>query len=393
MSSPPASAALLPDAPAPAASGARAAFVQVVNPGTVAVVFYLALIFVVSRLALSMHLESVSALAIDALRYLRQTLISGLTVLFAIGLAEAALEGRRSSPTAALGCRVLAVAVAAVAAAFLRLLVANGQIGPRIEWTWFVPTVGIWAMNGGLGYALLRYARFESSSQQQLVQAARDREALAAQGVEARLSALQAQIEPHFLFNTLAHVQRLYETEPGRGRDMLRSLIDYLRAALPSMRRSGSSLRRELELARSFLTILQLRMGDRLAFDIRVEPALLDAAVPPMVLPTLVENAVKHGLSPLPQGGRIDISARRCADGRLEIVVADNGQGLVAASGTGVGLANTRSRLAALFGERAALELRSGEPTGFVARVVMPLRLDAAADGPALPAGQRSVMA
>ncbi len=383
----------LPSPPAPAALGARAAFLQVVNPATVAAVFYLALMLVVSRFALSLHLEPLAEWMGNGVRYLRQMLISGLVVLLAIGLAEAALEGRRVRPAVALAGRVLAVLGAAVVAAFLRLWVANGQIGPRIEWTWFVPTVGIWAINGGLGYALLRYARFERLSQQALAQAAIDREALAAQGVEARLSALQAQIEPHFLFNTLAHVQRLHDTEPLRGQHMLRSLIDYLHAALPSMRRSGSSLRRELDLARSFLTILQLRMGERLAFGIHVEPGLLEAAMPPMVLPTLVENAVKHGLAPLPQGGRIEITARRGLDGRLEVEVADDGQGFVGASGAGVGLANTRSRLAALFGDQAALELQAGRPRGFVARVVLPLRIETADAGDADPVPQGMVQA
>lgn len=352
--------------------GARAAFVQVVNRYSVTVVFYLAVLFVVSRFAMALHVEPVDEWLMNAVRYLRQTLISGLTVLLAIGLSEALLDGRRLSRTPVLALRGLAVTAGAVAAAFLRLLVANGKITP-FEWSWFIPTVGIWVLNGGLGYALLRYTRHESASRRQLALAAREREVLAAQDLEARLSALQAQIEPHFLFNTLAHVQRLYETEPGRGREMLRGLIDYLRAALPSMRRSGSSLRRELELARSFLTILQLRMGERLAFDIRADEALLDAPVPPMVLPTLVENAIKHGLSPLPQGGRIGISAAATGDGRLAIEVADNGQGFVADGGSGVGLANTRSRLAALFGDRAALELRAGPSGGVVARVVLPL--------------------
>ena len=357
---------------APADGGARAAFVQVVNRYTVTVVFYLAVLFVVSRFAMALHVEPMDEWLANAVRYLRQTLISGLTVLLAIGLSEALLDGRPLPKGTCLVLRGLAVAGGAVAAAFLRLLVANGQITP-FEWSWFIPTVGVWILNGGLGYALLRYARHESASRRQLALAAREREVLAAQDLEARLSALQAQIEPHFLFNTLAHVQRLYETEPGRGREMLRGLIDYLRAALPSMRRSGSSLRRELELARSFLTILQLRMGERLAFDIRADEALLDAPVPPMVLPTLVENAIKHGLSPLPQGGRIGISAAATGDGRLAIEVADNGQGFVADGGSGVGLANTRSRLAALFGDRAALELRAAQGGGVVARVVLPL--------------------
>jgi sensor histidine kinase YesM len=190
--------------------------------------------------------------------------------------------------------------------------------------------------------------------------------------LQARLSALQAQIEPHFLFNTLANVRRLYETAPSRGREMLGCLIDYLRAALPSMRSSSSTLGRELDLARSFLTILQMRMGDRLQFSITADAGLLGMAMPPMVLPTLLENAIKHGLGPLPEGGRIDIRARR--DGAaMEVEVRDTGAGFTAAKGSGVGLANTRSRLAGLYGPRASLQLAAGSPRGVVATLRLPL--------------------
>jgi LytS/YehU family sensor histidine kinase len=192
--------------------------------------------------------------------------------------------------------------------------------------------------------------------------------------VEARLSALQAQIEPHFLFNTLANVKRLYETFPAQGREMLSSLINYLRAALPSMRRSGSTLERELELARSFLTILKMRMRERLDFSISHDAELGGARVPPMVLPTLVENAIKHGLAPLPEGGRIDISARRDGDDLL-LEVRDDGAGFSGQAGAGVGLANTRSRLAALYGQRAGVELAAGTPRGVTASIRLPFQL------------------
>jgi sensor histidine kinase YesM len=197
---------------------------------------------------------------------------------------------------------------------------------------------------------------------------------LTAQMLQARLSALQAQIEPHFLFNTLANVRRLYETTPSRGREMLASLIDYLRAALPAMRSQGSTLGRELELARSFLTILQMRIGDRLQFSIAVDDDLLDTQVPPLVLATLVENAIKHGLAPLPEGGRVDIQARRRGND-LEIEVRDTGAGFTASGGSGVGLANTRSRLAGLYGPRASLSLAAGAPRGVVATVLLPLNV------------------
>lgn len=353
--------------------GAWASFRMVVNARTAAAVFYISLLYVVSRYAMIAHLEPPSMVLWGSIVHLRQTLISGFSVLLAIGLAEAALTGVVLPTFAAVTLRGLIVAAAAAAAALLRMLAIFGNLD-RLEFRWFAPTVGVWFIIGCSAHALFWFARRDMATRRALAQANREREVLAARGVEARLSALQAQIEPHFLFNTLAHVQRLHETDPGRGRQMLRSLIDYLRAALPTMRQSGSTLRRELELARSFLTILQFRMGDRLAFDIAADPALLDTAVPPMVLPTLVENAVKHGLAPLPQGGRIDISARPTADGRLAIEVADTGRGFTATAGSGVGLSNTRSRLSALFGDQASLELRNGAVAGIVARLVLPVQ-------------------
>jgi LytS/YehU family sensor histidine kinase len=157
---------------------------------------------------------------------------------------------------------------------------------------------------------------------------------------------------------------------------MLSSLINYLRAALPTMREPGSTLDRELELVRSFLTILQMRMGERLGFSIEAPAALGNARVPPMVLPTLVENAIKHGLSPLPEGGRIDIRASIDGERRLVVEVADNGAGFSASGGSGVGLANTRSRLAALYGQDASLSLSMAAPRGVVATVRLPLQLE-----------------
>ncbi len=240
---------------------------------------------------------------------------------------------------------------------------------------YFVQVWALWAAVGGFGYWLFHTIRTEKARAPQLADAECRRESLQAQMVEAHLCALQAQIEPHFLFNTLANVKRLYETAPARGREMLSSLINYLRAALPTMREPGSTLQREVELVRSFLTILQMRMGDRLTFAIEAPDELAAARVPPMVLPTLVENAIKHGLSPLPEGGHIDIRARSDGRDHLLIEIADDGAGFSASGGSGVGLANTRSRLAALYGSEASLSLAMGTPRGVVATVRLPFQL------------------
>jgi sensor histidine kinase YesM len=154
---------------------------------------------------------------------------------------------------------------------------------------------------------------------------------------------------------------------------MLVSLIDYLRAALPSMRGNGSTLKRELELARAYLTILQMRMGERLHFTIDSDPTLNDANVPPLVLGTLIENAVKHGLSSLPEGGAIAIRAAREGD-QLRLEVRDSGRGFSDHGGSGVGLANIRSRLAALYGAAASLNLSANAPRGVISVVTLPLR-------------------
>ena len=160
---------------------------------------------------------------------------------------------------------------------------------------------------------------------------------------------------------------------------MLVSLIAYLRAALPGMRRNDSTLGQELELVRNYLTILQMRMGERLSFGIEADASLLATRLPPMVLPTLVENAIKHGLSPLPEGGRIEIHAHASGQGEMAVEVRDNGQGFAGSGGSGVGLANTRARLTALFGAGAALELEAALPRGVVARVRMPVNTVAGA--------------
>ena len=253
----------------------------------------------------------------------------------------------------------------AAASVPLRLWVGGVPIAERLAEgiDFFTSTFAIWAALGSLGFWLFNSTREEELARATLESTECRRQSLQGQMVEARLTALQAQIEPHFLFNTLANVKRLYETTPSQGREMLSSLINYLRAALPSMRQSGSTLARELELARSFLTILKMRMRERLTFTIDLDPALEHARVPPMVLPTLVENAIKHGLSPLPQGGSIDIRTRR-AGNELVVEVHDNGAGFSSSAGSGVGLANTRSRLAALYGGRASMQLASACASG-----------------------------
>ena len=173
-----------------------------------------------------------------------------------------------------------------------------------------------------------------------------------------RLQILQAQIEPHFLFNSLANVRRLLRINGPAGRAMLGDLLRYLQIALPRMRADESTLAREVELVRAFLAVHQVRMGPRLRVLFDVPSELEARSVPPMMLLTLVENSIKHGVGPLPEGGTITIAGAQTAAG-LELAVTDTGRGIVAGSGHGVGLANTRARLRSMYGPQTSCRFAS----------------------------------
>ncbi|RZL36679.1 MAG: hypothetical protein EOP35_10475 [Rubrivivax sp.] len=350
------------------------AFRRICNLRMLAGVYYFCLLHALSRSLSWFDGSDAGAAFFDLVRFSRQSLLTGLSLLLMVALAEALLARRRWRLAPALAVQALAVGLGAALGTVLRYGAAVlDDAGMKVSAGWAVSTIALWALLGGMAYALLLVSRAQQQGREQLGRLFRERESLRTQQTEAQLSALNAQIEPHFLFNTLANVKRLYETRPERGRDMLVALIAYLRAALPGMRRQESTLADELALVRHYLAILQMRMGERLSFAITAPPELLSAQLPTLVLPTLVENAIKHGLSPLPEGGHIDIRATHADGGGLSIEVADNGQGFGAASGgTGVGLANTRARLAAHFGDAAALELEAVQPRGVVARVRLP---------------------
>ena len=204
-------------------------------------------------------------------------------------------------------------------------------------------------------------------------------ESLKRQVVEARLAAMQAQIEPHFLFNTLASIDHLIETDPPRASQMQKHLIALLRASMPTMRETGDAtgrdLGRELAVVRPYLEILKARMEDRLTVAIDVPEGLLSAEFPAMMIQTLVENAIRHGLEPKPEGGSLRIGAQ-IVHGRLQVSVADTGVGFgqSATSGTGVGLDNIRERLRLLHGAQASLTVAANQPCGTVVTVSLPYR-------------------
>jgi hypothetical protein len=267
-------------------SSARAqawtALTRVLNLKSVAIVFYFCLMLVIGRMLLGLYYDDIDEWLFSVVRYQRQTLISGFLLLLAIGLTEGFVAWRRWTGRRAW---LLGIATSAIAAALslpIRLFVAGSPVWAQMtkEVGWALSVGLLWTAVGSLAYWFFSATREDELARSALADAECRRETLQAQMVEARLSALQAQIEPHFLFNTLANVKRLYETAPSRGREMLASLIGYLRAALPSMRQSGSTVARELDLARSYLTILKMRMGDRLHGP---RPRPLHAKVPARV--------------------------------------------------------------------------------------------------------------
>lgn len=220
--------------------------------------------------------------------------------------------------------------------------------------------------------ALSEYRWWSLRAAARLHEAGLNRIRLQSELAAGRLQVLQAQIEPHFLFNSLANVRRLLRTDGKAGRAMLVDLMHYLESALPSMRDDSSTLAREAELVRAYLAVHQVRMGARLRVQIDVPDVLGRRVVPPMMLLTLIENALKHGLGPLAEGGSISVVAIE-AEGKLLLQVADTGRGLVAGSGGGTGLANIRARLRAMYGASASLSLRLNQPRGVVAQIAVPV--------------------
>jgi signal transduction histidine kinase len=201
-------------------------------------------------------------------------------------------------------------------------------------------------------------------------------EAIERQALQAQLRLLQAQIEPHMLFNTLANLQGLIAIDPQAANRMLDHLIQYLRATLSATRAETTTLAQEFEAAEAYLGLMAVRMGARLSYRCILPAGLRGARLPAMLLQPLVENAIIHGLEPKIEGGTVTVEAR-AHDGVLEICVTDTGLGLddaqPAAKGTGVGVTTTRERLQALHGARAALALVPAQPHGVLARLTLPL--------------------
>ncbi len=226
------------------------------------------------------------------------------------------------------------------------------------------------AFGSVISYFFYTKSRFsvirEAIQQERIKRLSSEKEAL-----EATLRLLQAQIEPHFLFNTLSNVLSLIDRDPAKGKSMLTDLIRYLRTSLSRTLPDTTTLDQEIDIIRAYLNIQKVRMGERLHFTIEVPDTARLHPFPPMLLQPLVENAVKHGLEPQMDGGEIIIKAVE-EDSLLRIEVMDTGPGFSSFKKTGVGIANVRERIQLLYGEKGRLTLEENKPHGVRAAIEVP---------------------
>lgn len=302
----------------------------------------------------------------------------GFTLLLVFGLFE---QWPRRLPhwMARWALQVVAVGVAVPLAFFVAFLVSTSAGAPpfwktsRLEGFMTFTFLGMLVAPWTALAALLRHR--EAKVEKQAIDFELERSEMARQALDARMRLLTAQAQPHFLFNTLANVRALVGSGSPKAVPVLDSLIAYLRAAVPRLHDSATTLGQELDLVRAYLDLMQLRMPDRLQSAIHAEPALLGQRCPPTTVLTLVENAVRHGIDPSEEGGRIDVLVQRLGD-RCLLRVTDTGVGLGETGGSlGTGLANLRERLQLAFAGRAQLRLTSHAPQGVCAEVDLPLEL------------------
>ena len=266
----------------------------------------------------------------------------------------------------------LAVPAGVAAGVGLSILLLGARDGiirvPDMAWQSLLIGLMFGTAISALFYLRGRMSQLEGElKERQLQQALAEKER-----VDAQLRMLQAQIEPHFLFNTLANLSALIRNDPALAEKMLADLIRYLRASLQRTREEGATLGDEIELLRAYLDILGLRLGGRLRWTLDVPDALLARRFPPLLLQPLVENAVTHGIEPKLGGGELRVEGR-LEDGRLRLAVSDTGAGLRGSpAGTGLGLENVRQRLRALYGETARLDVREGSGGGVIAVIEVP---------------------
>jgi two-component sensor histidine kinase len=323
-------------------------------------------------IGLILHSHSVLPFYVD----IGRTMVVGFATLLVFGLFER-WPARLPRWFARWVLQVLAIVLVVPLAAYLACRLTNGHppfaaISGRLQGYAELSFAGIlfapWIAVGALVRQRDTFAREQATA------FALERSELERKALDARFRMLQAQVEPHFLFNTLANVQALVEVGAPQAANVLKSLIAYLRAAVPRLHETATTLARELELVRAYLELMHMRMPDRLTFEVRVDATLLGLQCPPMTLLTLVENSVRHGIDPSEMGGTILIEAR-LESSRCLASVTDTGVGLkVAGRGLGTGLASLRERLQLAFGAQAQLLLSEVVPHGVRAEVSFPAR-------------------
>jgi sensor histidine kinase YesM len=294
-----------------------------------------------------------------------ETLFVGVMLLFAFTLAGA----WRQNVLPRWVVQVLAIAVAAmVSPLIVQLLSFGGDFSAFLSSKghvrgYVMVTLAAVAVGTLFGLGAL-YSERDAQARAQALQFALERETLQRQAADARLHLMTAQIQPHFLFNTLANVQELVESGSPRAAPVFRSLIDYLCAAMPHLQEEHATLADEERLVRAYLDLMQMRMPDRLAFTVDIDPELRHLRFPAMALLTLVENAIRHGIDPGCETGKVEVGARRVDADSVHLWVADTGVGLSENAGQGTGLANLNARIKAFFGDGARVDLTEQAPHG-----------------------------
>lgn len=312
-----------------------------------------------------------------AVLFLRLLLLGALLLL--VFAATERWPRRLPRPIARWALQIVAVAVATpIATAMVYSLTTQGDATP---WVHDAKCMAGFGMISGFSLLIAPwivmvavYRDISGRAQRQALAFELERTRLEQQAMDARLRLLQAQVEPHFLFNTLANIRELMEQGSSEAPAMLQHLIDYLRAAVPRLNARTSTVEAELGLARSYLDIMRMRMPDRLRYEVEAAPGTLEVACPPAALLVLVENAVRHGIDPGEGGGAIVITARIADAHTCEVEVRDTGADTAStSSGLGTGLDNLRERLRLLLGPEATVALFPLAPRGTRAVLRLPL--------------------
>lgn len=312
---------------------------------------------------------------LPTLRVIGREWVVGLAALVAFGLFEQ-WPARLPRWLARWALQLLCVAIAIPLTVLALYLLPHDdprpfwQVEPRRMGFFLMTTTGLLFAPWIAVTALFRQLDFAARSQALAFDL--ERSELERKALDARLRLLQAQVEPHFLFNTLANVRELVVAGSSQATSVLDSLIAYLRATVPRLHEPATTLEQELQLVRAYLELMHMRMPDRLKFDLQVDAAALQLRCPPTTLLTLVENAVHHGIDPSEEGGEIIVRVR-VQDGRCLCEVVDTGVGLKHASdGLGTGLATLLERLQLVFGGDARLRLVALHPHGARAELDFP---------------------